>query len=367
MKKIMFLLAWIIIFAACKKNDDLSGNPCETKTEILAPKGYEINTIGEIDFNGSVKAFQFVNEQVGYVLAGNNRGGDVDVLKTTDGGKNWVDLNITQTQYPRGMIFKNENLGVITVHDTEGCPPPNCKDKCVILKTEDGGITWEEKEFEYLKGIFYHPKYDSKGNLYANLSYFNSNVSPSETKTTLMKSMDDGETWDAFFDSDELDISLITYSLEIFDDKIFVSAKDDRIMVINADGKLINTLEIENSRIYDLELINEDNLVVVTSTSVIKSTNGGETWQTIHQGGARMVGFNSVNKGLMLLSKSICNDFDVFYPDDIIAATNNSGIEWSEPAEGATSLRSQFSNSQKMNDGSWYIMIGKKLLEIKEN
>jgi len=363
----MLLLTGIIIFATCNKNDDLSRNPCETKTEILAPRGYEINTIGEIDFNGSVKTFQFVNEQVGYVLAGNNRGGDVDVLKTTDGGKNWVDLNISQTQNFRGMIFKNENLGVITVHDIEGCPPPNCKNKCVILKTEDGGITWEEKEIEDLKGILYHPQYDNKGNLYAILSFSNSNVNHNETQRTLMKSTDDGETWNTFFSSAELDISNIKFSFEIFKDKIFAYAKDDKMLVIDIDGTLVKTLEIENLGIYDIELIDENNLIVATSTNVLKSTNGGETWQKIHQGAARTIGFDSIDNGLMLLGKSSCIDYDVVYTNDLIATTSNGGIDWNEAEEGTTSLMSQFSNSQKMSDGSWYIMIGKKLLEVREN
>lgn len=367
MEKIAFLLTAIILFVACnKKNITNSENVCETKTEILPPKGYSINTISEIDYNGSIRSFQFVNQQVGYLLASSNRGGYVDVYKTTDGGKNWVDLDLDITLKPRSMVFKDENYGIIAVHDTEGCPPPNCKHKCVILITEDGGITWQEKEVEDLKGTFYHPQYDTEGNLYANLSFLNSNVSPVESQTTLMKSTDDGLTWETFFSSADLDISLLTYSLKILNNKIFVSAKDNKILVIDKDGTLIKTIEINNLPIWDVELIDEDNFVVVTSTGVLKSINGGETWETIHNGSARMIGFDSVDKGLMLLTKSICADYDVFYPDDIIAATNNGGIEWIEPEEGATSLKNIFSYSQKIGD-SWYIIFGKQLLEIEDN
>lgn len=365
MKRTILMLTGIILFAACCK-DDPHNNPCETKTAILPPTGYELNTVGEIDFNGSIRSFQFVNQQVGYVLASNNRGGDVDVFKTTDGGKNWVDLNIIHSQNPVGMMFKDEHLGIITVRDTEGCPD-NCKKKCVILKTEDGGLTWVEKELKDLKGSLNHPKYDNKGNLYANLFLLNLIGNSYETKTTLIKSTDDGETWDTFFSSPELDVSRTTYSLEIINDKIFVSAKDNKLLVIDTNGELIKTLEIENRYIYDVELIDENNLIVVTGTDMIKSTNGGETWQSIHQGGARMIGFDSIDKGLILSTKSTCNDFDIIYPDDIISATNNGGFDWDAPEEGATSLRSQFSNGQKMSNGSWYVMIGKKLLEIKEN
>jgi len=365
MKKIILLLFGIVLFAACCKDKPYK-NPCETKTAILPPAGYELNTVGEINFNGSIRTFQFVNPRVGYALASNNRGGYVDVLKTTDGGKNWVNLNIIHKQHPKGMIFKDERLGIITVHDTEGCPD-NCKKKCVILKTEDGGITWVEKELKDIKGSLNHPKYDNEGNLYANLSLLNLIGNSYETKTTLMKSTDDGETWNTFFSSPELHVSLITYSLEIFNDKIFVSAKGNKILVIDTSGKLIKTLEIINRGIYDVEIIDENNVIVVTSSATIKSTNAGETWETIYNGGARMIGFDSVDKGLMLLTKSTCLDYDVSYPDDIIAATHNGGIVWEEPKEGATSIKRGFSDSQKMEDNSWYIMINNKLIEIKEN
>lgn len=366
MEKIILLFIGIILLTSCCKDRPYK-NPCETKTAILPPDGYELNTIAEIDFHGSIRSFQFINQKVGYILASNQSGGHVDILKTTDGGKNWVDLNIIHTQHPRNMIFKDEQFGIITVHNTEGCPPPNCQHKCVILKTEDGGITWKEKEFEDMKGIFYHPKYDNHGNLYAYLGFFNLNVTPPETQTTLMKSKDNGETWDTLFSSSELDVSLTTNILEIINDKIFVSTIDNKMLVIDTAGTLIKTLEIGIGGIYDVELFDMNNLILVSSAEAIKSTDGGETWQTIHQGRSRMIGFNSTNKGLLFLTKSVCSDFDVGYTDDFIAATNSGGIEWKQAKEGATNLMNKFSGSQKMNESSWNVIIDKKLLEIKEN
>ncbi len=98
---------------------------------------------------------------------------------------------------------------------------------------------------------------------------------------------------------------------------------------------------------------------------VIKSTNGGDTWETIYEENARMIGFDSVNKGLMLLKKSSCPT-DIYQVNDLIASTDNGGILWVEAEDTTTNLRSNFQNSQKKNNGNWYIMIGNQLFEINE-
>lgn len=348
------------MYVSCDKDETLIeqfGVVCEYKTDIMSPNGFDIKTISEIDFNGSVQTFQFVNEQIGYVMLTNNVGGYVEVFKTIDGGETWTDMNIGIDQHPRGMIFKDESLGIISVHDVTGCPPPNCQNKCVILKTIDGGSNWEEKEIEELKGILYHPNFDSEGNLYALLTLDN--------ESTLMKSTDNGETWDSFFSSSELGFELLTYSYEIFEDEFYISGKDGKILVVGRNGQLQKTIEVSSSSIWDLEIVDEDNIIVVVSGEVIKSINGGETWETIYNGSARMIGFDSVDKGLMILEKSSCPT-DVYQVNDLIASTNDGGQNWIEAEETTTNLHVNFQNSQKTTNGNWYIMIGNKLLDIKE-
>ncbi len=360
MNKIFLTGFVLIILVSCNKDETLIeefGEVCEYKTDILSPIGYEINNLGEIDFNGSVRSFQFVNEQTGFAMLGNNVGGYVEMFKTTNGGDTWTDLNIGIDQHPIGMVFKDENIGIITVHDVTGCPPPNCQNKCVILKTLDGGISWEEKEIEELKGILHHPQFDSEGNLYALLTLDN--------EPTLMKSIDNGETWDSFFSSSEIGFELVTFSYKIFEDNFYISGKDGKIIVVGSKADLLKTIEIGSSTIWDLEIIDENNIIVVVSGKVIKSIDGGENWTTINNESARMIGFDSPEKGLMLLQKSFCPT-DVYQVNDLIGSTTDGGINWIEAHETTTNLRADFQNSQKMAIGNWYIMIGNKLLDIKE-
>lgn len=363
MKKSIWLILGTIFFISCQEIvDDNFKNQfekvCDFKTEIISPNGFEVESIGEIEFNGSVKAFQFLDEKTGFAMLSNSVGGYVEVFKTIDGGQSWFDLEIGIDQFPRSMMFKDENIGIISVHDVTGCPPPNCQNKTVILKTENGGLDWGAIEYEELKGILNHPQYDSEGNLYSNLSFGD--------QSTLMKSKDNGEHWEILFSSADLGFSLLTFSFEIFQDRIFISGKGGKIVVIDTNGQLIKIIELENTSIWDVEIIDENNLIVVLSGKVIKSTNGGNTWDTIYDGSARMIGFESVNNGLMILQKSLCPT-DVYQVNDVIASTNSAGISWNEAAETTTNLHANFKNGQRMDNGIWYMIIGNQLISIKEN
>ena len=327
------------------------------KSELKSPDGYEINFIGEINITKGVKAFQFVNDEVGYAMSRNNIGGYVEVFKTIDGGQTWSDLEIGIDQHPKNILFKDENFGIITVLDDSGCPPPNCENKCVILKTENGGMNWEEVILEDLEGVLYHPKYARDGNLYAILEL--------NGQTSLMKSADNGTSWALLYSSSDLGFTFSTFSFEIFEDKIFISGTGGKIVVVSTNGQLLKTIEIEELSIWDLEIIDENNLIVVLSSKVLKTTDGGDNWETIYEEAARMIGFDSNDKGLMLVRKSSCPS-DVYQVNELIASTDNGGLDWTEPEDTTTNLRIYFSNSQKMGDGLWYIMIQNKLFEIKE-
>jgi len=360
MEKIIVAILTIVLLISCNKEETLideNGPVCEIKTDIMSPTGYEITNIGEIDFNGSARSFQFVNELAGFAMLGNNVGGFVEIFKTTNGGETWTDLNIGIDQLPVGMVFKDENTGIITVHDVTGCPPPNCLNKCVILRTEDGGENWFEHEIEELQGILYHPQYGNDGNLYALLTL--------DQTVALMKSSDDGLSWEELFSSEELGFSLTTFTYKHFENTFYISGKEGKIFVVNNNGELLNTIEIENTDIWDLEIIDENNLIVVHSGKVIKSVNGGDTWETIYEESARMIGFDSVDKGLIFLEKSSCPT-DVHQVNDLIASTNTGGFNWIEAEETTTNLRLNFQNSQQMPNGKWNMMIGNKLMEIQE-
>ena len=74
---------------------------------------------------------QFTDSQTGYITGGNNTGGYL--LKTTDAGQTWEvnNLNTPENNRPEGMFFLNHTTGYIS------------GDK-LFRKTTDGGKTWAE-------------------------------------------------------------------------------------------------------------------------------------------------------------------------------------------------------------------------------
>jgi len=75
---------------------------------------------------------QFVNNQAGYLC------GDSGVLvKTTDGGASWSQVNFSEDYDFSNLFFLNENRGWII--DYEGKQ---------ILRTIDGGNQWQSTNLE---------------------------------------------------------------------------------------------------------------------------------------------------------------------------------------------------------------------------
>ncbi len=70
----------------------------------------------------------------GYILGSNNEGGYADIFKTIDGGKTWDIMELTLREVPRNMFFLNGNIGFVTFYGSNGN----------LLKTTDGGINWIE-------------------------------------------------------------------------------------------------------------------------------------------------------------------------------------------------------------------------------
>lgn len=350
---------------SCRENDEVDeldshfayvAEVCEIKSDIKAPEGYEIEALGGIDFFGSIRGFQFV-DGVGYALGQNSDGGYVDVFKTIDKGRSWSNLNVNIPQHPINMIFRDERYGLISLHDVTGCPPPTCQNKCVVLKTTDGGVSWEEIEYKELKGVLYHLTYDEEATLYAILSL--------EDRATLMVSRNDGVSWDTLYSSPKLDLSLVTFSFKLFRDKIYINGKGATIVVIDKLGNLIKTIRTREAVIWDLEIIDENTLVVVHSGQVIKSNDDGASWQVIYDESARMIGFETEEKGLMMLEKNSCPT-DIYQVNDLIATTQDGGLTWIEADKVTTNLRVSYSNSQKIEDDSYLLMIGNQLFRIAE-
>jgi photosystem II stability/assembly factor-like uncharacterized protein len=361
MKKSILCFLILVTSLSCKKIQDPLAENCRVKPDIKAPSGFILKQVAIPDFKGSFEEIQFVDDNVGFILGNKNAGGYAEIFKTENGGITWANLQMEKNVNPINMIFKNKDLGFISTQDVSGCPPPNCLNKCVVLKTENGGKTWQEIEYPDLKGSFYHMQFDEQGNLYGTLQLYKNSVS----STKLMKSIDDGKSWDVLYTSPDIDFSLTTFSFSIYRDKIFISGNNGKLIKINTKGDLLNVIETKQVQFWDVKVVDENNLVVVGDGNVTKTTDGGKSWKTIYDRSARIINFTSAEKGMMIFNNSYCENTDVYQANDVFAFTKNGGTQWIKSDE-ATNLMTRFSDSYIMSDGRVYILLDEKLIEIKE-
>lgn len=350
---ILFILI-VFVTTSCQKN--IEQEICDYVESISFPEGLISSKLSEIEFNGGVKSFHFVTEEIGYALLGNNFGGYVEVFKTTNKGTTWEDLQIDISEIPYSMVFKNEDIGLISIHDVSGCPPPNCEHKCVLLRTKNGGVSWEEYELSDLKGVFTHLYYNEDGYLYGELLL--------GEELSLLVSKDNGETWELLYSLNDIVDSTIRAGFQLYKENIYFITRSGQINIINKKGDLVKTIESNLSSIHELRVLDENTYLVSTSSGIISSSDQGQTWTQIYAGSVQIVDMLSLDEGILMVRKNNC--LSDSYSNQVIAYTTDGGETWLE-SEESSNLISRYKDFQKLNEKGYLIFFGNELIEIKLN
>lgn len=318
---------------------------CIYNTDYSAPDGWSLNRIDSIELDGSLSELQMIDQQVGYLSGTRNYGGYVRVYKTLDGGQTWRTLSINAEVQPLSFFFMNAEVGFLSHYGGNGN----------LLKTIDGGITWNQVSFPELQGNMYHIQQDKQGNLYAMLAGLDS-------ETVIIKSSDQGLSWQTLY-AEALDFKLVTFSFTVTEDKIHASGEEGMLVVLDLTGNLIKTITTGQSYFWDVEVIDDNNLVVVGEQTV-KTTDGGESWSVIYDRSARMIDFPTTETGVMFLNNGYCPT-DVVHASDVMAVTHDGGLTWNESSE-AYNLMINFADVQKVSDGHYLLVIGREIYELRQ-
>lgn len=251
---------------------------------------------GDSAFNG-VNQISFVNKKVGYLAGwGTTSFSDGTVYKTTDGGKNWVNVSGNLPSQPFEFLqFMNENVGYggayLFGHSN-------------LYKTSDGGKTWKDLPVADLKfaDVYFH---DADNGIMA-------------CDRAIRKTTDGGQSWTTL-----QQIGGVSFSdIEFLNDKI-AYAVGSRLK--GSDNSLLSKIYFSN--------------------------DGGETWKEEASGIADHVGkvrfFNGrayaiTNKGVVLQSRVLGPANSV----DKLEDHNSKMSLFPNPAAGHVSLQLNLGHSK---------------------
>ena len=259
----------------------------------------------------------FIDEHDGWIvgstfgLPGNGR-----ILKTTDGGLNWIESLFTTENEYFDVSFINNSIGWIVGNK-------------VVIKTTDGGLEWT---IINQTNNFLRPSCTFVSPLQGYIA----------TEASIFKTFDGGLTWSQQYYDENLYFSDVEYLNNSVGFAVSYSYYTNfkPIILRTTDGGTNWIPTKVNNNLTSLSVLNSSELISVGFGGTIVKSNNGIDWTELN-GGDNSIFFNDITfaddeVGYIL---GFSNDFQF----DIIYKTNNSGENWSEQ------YRNPKSNFEQLN------------------
>lgn len=250
------------------------------------------------NISGDIKEIRFTAEQTGY-LCKNNK-----IYKTSDAGINW-NLNYTLTDeevnFIHNLCFIDEQTGFFvgeTVFDPNNMP----EHFGVIYKTDNGGLTWEQKQ------CCLYPQISINNN--EDYLYTCGNIG---IWGAIYKSYDNGESWIEIETGRDCTLSIIVQNdqaVAVGRDGIILKQQVDDLewlLIGHNDHSVFNNVAF---------IDNEVGFINTHEKEIFKSIDSGNSWNKINSD-------IQIDKSFFLLE----NYGFAIYEDNIFNTTN-SGINW---------------------------------------
>jgi len=237
----------------------------------------------DIQNNKRLYAIYFLNDQIGWIS-----GEDGTLLKTIDGGNNWNVSNIGYSNILYDIYFFNENVGFITSNYGR------------IFKTTDGGITWNSTQV------------GSGWNNYYRLCFIDSS-NGFVAGDGIFKTTNAGQTWEIINTPEPYSNSI--YFID--ENNGFVGTYRGKILKTTDAGITWSTISLGFEFILnDITFINPEQGFAVGRKGIFGTINAGVTWDTLSISASY---FNSVK---------IKNNTAVCVGITSLAVSQDSGNSW---------------------------------------
>ena len=250
------------------------------------------------NISGDIKEVTFTTEQTGY-LCKNNK-----IYKTSDSGTNWVlnyTLTVEEDNYIHSLCFIDEQTGFFvaeTVFDPNNMP----EHFGVIYKTNNGGLTWEQKQWCIYPQISIN---NDENYLYT--------CGKIGILGAIYKSYDNGESWIEIETGQDCTLSII-----IQNDQAVAVGKDGIILKQQVDELEWSLIGQNDHSIFNgvVFINNEIGFINTHSKEIYKSVDSGNNWNKINSD-------TQIDKTFF-----ISENYGFAINEDKIFNTTNSGINW---------------------------------------
>jgi photosystem II stability/assembly factor-like uncharacterized protein len=225
--------------------------------------------------NYSLTQFDFVNELIGYISCNNGK-----ILKTTNGGYNWFEINSGVSNSIICVDFINPNTGYF---GTVGG---------LILKTIDQGVSFTVTNSETAD--------------ISRIKFINSNTgfAKSYMSSKLLKTTNGGLNWSIIYTYvhtlsshiEDMDVTNNqTIYLSVSWSNYPVSSQTIVLKSTN-DGNSFYEIYSSSPCFYRINFINE-NIGFISDGCFLRTSNSGNSWETIPFGSGRIKGVYTKNNG----------------------------------------------------------------------
>lgn len=293
---------------------------------------YGLTIEARIDY--SLRDLHFVDALVGYAVGA--RGQVPVVYKTVDGGRSWRPQHPKTGCNPTVIRFADEATGLITLHDTTGCPEA-CEHRTAALITDDGGATWRRIEYPELRGHIIEIVADEAGNWFGLLfrlflSYGTSQAP--EATIALVRSEDNGRSWNRIHHLPQ-QAETPRLALRHHRDELYLTWSNGSILVFDLHGNLVDTLETGYQLVSDLVVVSEDTILATVSSEgainrLVRSIDAGRIWSVLLDEPAKIAFARTSDEFGAIVSRGYARRGGVPISLDAIAHTTDGGGTWRE-------------------------------------
>jgi photosystem II stability/assembly factor-like uncharacterized protein len=259
---------------------------------LIAQEGWFQQSSVATDYLTSI---YFTDSMTGWTV------GREGIFYTTDGGDNW---NIQSTEWCYDVFFVNKDTGWVVGGPTG------------LMKTTNGGMDWIDKPIlnACLTDIFFADE---------NVGWA---IGPHDLicNPIIQKTTDGGETWIELQEADGQSLYFIDSNVGWYVDYGDEQGMTGEPSVIykTTNGGLTFFPQDTAYTLFDICFTDYNYGWIVSRTdNILRTTNGGDTWEEVYPGGANSVNFINSNIGWVVGGSEILH-------------TTNGGSDWTEQESG---------------------------------